>query len=64
MGDSITYGATIRERAANCYPKVSGGLLGAKYSVRNFRVNGATLLKKLFSLLSKCNFSNILDIDK
>ena len=46
LGDSITYGAAIRDRAANCYPKVLGGLLGPKYSVRNFGVNGATLLKK------------------
>ena len=46
VGDSITYGATIRDRVKNCYPMVLGGLLGAEYSVRNFGVNGATLLKK------------------
>ena len=46
VGDSITYGAAIRDRVNNCYPMVLGGLLGRKYSVRNFGVNGATLLKK------------------
>ena len=46
VGDSITYGATIHDRTANCYPKVLGDLLGGNYSVRNFGVNGATLLKK------------------
>ena len=42
----ITYGATIRDRVKNCYTMVLGGLLGEEYSVRNFGVNGATLLKK------------------
>ena len=46
VGDSITYGAAIRDRVKNCYPMVLGGLLGGKYSVRNFGVNGTTLLKK------------------
>lgn len=46
VGDSITCGAAIRDRAKNCYPKVLGGLLGGKYSVRNYGVNGATLLRK------------------
>ena len=32
VGDSITYGATIHDRTANCYPKALGG----NYSVRNF----------------------------
>jgi len=46
VGDSITYGATIHDRPENCYPKVLGDLLGGNYSVRNFGVNGAALLKK------------------
>ena len=46
VGDSITYGAAIKNRAANCYPTVLGKLLGKGYEVRNFGVNGATLLKK------------------
>ena len=46
VGDSITYGAAIRDRAKNCYPKVLGNLLGKKYTVHNYGVNGATLLKK------------------
>ena len=46
VGDSITYGAAIRDRAKTCYPKVLGDLLGGKYSVCNYGVNGATLLRK------------------
>ena len=45
VGDSITYGAAIRDRANHCYPKVLGDLLGKEYTVRNYGVNGATLLK-------------------
>ena len=46
VGDSITFGAGVRNRAANCYPAVLGRLLGEGYEVRNFGVSGATLLKK------------------
>lgn len=46
VGDSITFGACVQDREKNCYPAVLGGLLGEKYDVRNFGVNGATLLKK------------------
>jgi acyl-CoA thioesterase I len=45
VGDSITYGAAIRDRVNHCYPKVLGDLLGKEYTVRNYGVNGATLLK-------------------
>ena len=45
VGDSITYGAAIKNRAENCYPFVLGQLLGRSFDVRNFGVNGATLLK-------------------
>ncbi len=46
VGDSITFGATIKDRAENCYPAVLGRMLGKEYTVRNFGVNGATLLKQ------------------
>jgi lysophospholipase L1-like esterase len=46
VGDSITFGACVPDREKNCYPAVLGRLLGEKYDVRNFGVNGATLLKK------------------
>ena len=46
VGDSITFGAGVENRGQNNYPKVLGRLLGAGYETRNFRVNGATLLKK------------------
>jgi len=45
VGDSITYGARIFNREAKCYPTQLGVLLGTNYSVQNFGVNGATLLK-------------------
>ena len=46
VGDSITFGAAIKDRVKNCYPAQLGGMLGEKFEVRNFGVNGATLLKK------------------
>ena len=46
VGDSITYGAAIKDRVKNCYPAQLGRMLGEKFEVRNFGVNGATLLKK------------------
>ncbi len=45
VGDSITYGARIFNREAKCYPAQLGVLLGTNYAVKNFGVNGATLLK-------------------
>ncbi|MEM7395653.1 MAG: GDSL-type esterase/lipase family protein, partial [Verrucomicrobiota bacterium] len=46
VGDSITYGAAIQDRERNCYPAQLGRALGEGYEVRNFGVNGATLLKE------------------
>src|SRR3954451_2825248 len=46
VGDSITYGSGLKDRAKESYPVVLQGLLGDKYEVRNFGVSGATLLKK------------------
>ncbi|HJO08797.1 MAG TPA: GDSL-type esterase/lipase family protein [Verrucomicrobiota bacterium] len=46
VGDSITYGASIKNRANNNYPVVLGRSLGDKFEVHNFGVSGATLLKK------------------
>jgi len=46
VGDSIIFGAGVKDRAKNCYPAVLGRLLGKEYTVRNYGVNGATLLKK------------------
>lgn len=45
VGDSITYGDGIPDRDHNSYPAILGKLLGTGYEVRNFGVNGATLLK-------------------
>lgn len=45
VGDSITYGALIKDRKINCYPEQLERLLGARYSVRNFGVNGHSVQK-------------------
>lgn len=46
VGDSITFGAAIKDRQKNCYPAQMARLLGDSHAVSNFGVNGATLLKK------------------
>ena len=46
VGDSITYGAGVENRAENNYPKVLGNLLGPGFETRNFGVSGATFLKR------------------
>lgn len=43
VGDSITYGGGVRDK--NSYPAQLGVALGDKWSVENFGVSGATLLK-------------------
>jgi len=46
VGDSITFGAGIKDRRWYNYPRQLGRMLGDKWNVRNFGVSGATLLKK------------------
>lgn len=46
VGDSITYGYGIKDRAHNSYPSQLAKMLGDGWEVRNFGVNGATLLKR------------------
>jgi lysophospholipase L1-like esterase len=46
VGDSITYGAGIKDRQNFNYPLVLGNSLGERFDVRNFGVSGATMLKK------------------
>lgn len=46
VGDNITYGVAIRYWAKNSFPNVLGDLLGGKYSIRNFDMNGADFLRK------------------
>jgi lysophospholipase L1-like esterase len=45
VGDSITFGAGIKDRGRYNYPRQLGRLLGAEWEVRNLGVSGATLLK-------------------
>ena len=46
VGDSITFGAGVKDRGQNSYPVQLGKMLGAKWQVKNYGVNAATLLKK------------------
>jgi acyl-CoA thioesterase-1 len=46
VGDSITYGYTLKDRDHDSYPAWLGRWLGAGYDVRNFGHSGATMLKK------------------
>ena len=47
VGNSITYGAGIKDRGNDSYPSVLNRLLGTdKYEVRNFGVSARTLLSK------------------
>lgn len=45
VGNSVTYGAGIKDRATNSYPAQLQNLLGSNYEVANFGYSGATLLK-------------------
>lgn len=46
VGDSITFGAGIRDRKNKSYPAQLSGILGKGYEVRNFGNSGSTMLKK------------------
>ena len=46
VGNSITFGSGIKDRANDSYPAVLGKLLGNDYDVRNFGIGGRTLLNK------------------
>ncbi|MEE9349157.1 MAG: GDSL-type esterase/lipase family protein [Flavobacteriaceae bacterium] len=46
VGDSITYGASIKHRDSLSYPVQLQRLLDKKYKVANFGHSGATMLKK------------------
>ncbi len=44
VGDSITAGYTLRDKARDAYPAQLGRLLGSGWEVRNFGVSSATLM--------------------
>jgi acyl-CoA thioesterase-1 len=44
VGDSITYGAGLKDRHNESYPSCLGRWMGPEYDVRNFGKSGATLL--------------------
>jgi sialate O-acetylesterase len=46
IGNSVTFGAGLKNPAKESYPSVLQDLLGQKYEVKNFGLSGATLLKK------------------
>ena len=43
VGDSITYGATIKDKSHDSYPARLGKILGQGYTVKNFGASGYTL---------------------
>jgi len=45
VGDSITYGTMVLNRKRNSYPSQLGQMLGHRYQVENFGINGYTMLK-------------------
>jgi lysophospholipase L1-like esterase len=46
VGDSITYGYGLNDRAHHSYPALLQAWLGPNYNVQNFGVNAKTLLKQ------------------
>ena len=46
VGNSVTYGAGIADRANDSYPSQLQKLLGEEYQVENFGKSGSTLLRK------------------
>lgn len=46
VGNSITYGAGVKDRKHNSYPAVLGRLMGDNYWVKNFGVSGRTMMNK------------------
>ena len=46
IGASTTYGGNIENREVNSYPAQLGRMLGNKWDVQNFGVDGAGILKK------------------
>ncbi|OVE77499.1 hypothetical protein BVX99_02530 [bacterium F16] len=46
VGDSITFGFGIKDRATKSYPSQLGEMLGKDYDVKNFGVSGTTILTK------------------
>ena len=46
VGDSITFGAGIRDRQNKSYPAQLSDMLGKGYEVKNFGNSGSTMLKK------------------
>lgn len=46
VGDSITFGAGLKDWRTDSYPAALGRFLGKGYEVKNFGVNGRTALRK------------------
>lgn len=46
IGNSVTYGAGLKNPEKESYPSILQNLLGDKYEVKNFGRSGATLLKR------------------
>lgn len=62
VGDSITFGARLENRATDSYPAKLQELLGKDYKVKNFGVGSCTLIRKgkpnVWSQLNKIKSAN------
>ncbi|MEM0897931.1 MAG: GDSL-type esterase/lipase family protein [Verrucomicrobiota bacterium] len=45
-GDSITFGHKVKDRVLNCYPGRLQSILGREYHIKNYGINGATLITR------------------
>lgn len=46
IGNSITFGSGVKDRAQNSYPSALGQMLGNEYEVQNFGISARTALNK------------------
>ena len=62
VGDSITWGDTLKHRLTQAWPGALQNLLGAHYKVVNFGYSGATMLKKsdlsYWTVIGPCGYSS------
>jgi len=63
VGNSITFGATLKSAATQAYPALLQAKLGSGYDVRNFGISGRTMLKKgNFPYWNETKFADIFTV--
>lgn len=61
VGNSITFGAGIKNRDKDSYPMMLGQMLGKEYDVQNFGVSGKTMLQKGKSYMAEKAYQQALN---